>query len=168
MKPQKDEYPEFFARYVALVPEDDVVSALVAQGDATAAVLSSITEEKAAFRYAPDKWSIKQLVNHMADAERIFNYRTVSIARGDTRPLLGFDEQAFAAAAESDRRAFREIADEVNVVRKATIALFKSLSDTAWKRVGIANDSRMSVRALAFVTLGHERHHLKVLREKYL
>lgn len=163
----KDEYPVPFARYVDRVTEDDVLEALQAQGAATISLLGSISEERASQRYAPDKWSIKQLVNHIADAERIFNYRALSIARGDTRPLLSFDEQAFAENAEADRRTMREITEELQLVRRATLALFRSFSDAAWKRFGTANDARISVRALAHVTLGHERHHLAVLRERY-
>ena len=166
-KPANDEYAPEHARYVDLVSEDDIIPALEKQGQATNALLSAVTEERAGHRYAPGKWSIKQVVNHMADAERIFCYRALSVGRGDTRGLLGFDEEAFGAASEADRRPMADIVAELAAIRRATIALFRSFSDAAWKRAGTANDRRITVRGVAFVTLGHERHHLKVLRAKY-
>lgn len=158
----------YWSRYIDLVPEEDVTIVLDAQTAELAKLLGDIGEEKSAHRYAEGKWSIKELVQHVADTERIFTYRAVSIARGDTRSLPGFDEQLFAANAEADRRPFREIADELIAVRRSTTALFNGFSETAWNRVGTANDSRISVRALAFVAAGHVRHHIKVLRERYL
>ena len=158
----------YWNRYIDLVEQADVAAALKAQERELAESFDAIGEERSTFRYAAGKWSIKQLVNHVADTERIFGYRALSIARGDTRSLPGFDEQLFAANADSDRRAFHEIAGEMLSVRRSTIALFDGLSAAAWDRVGTANDNRISVRSLAYVTAGHARHHLNVLRERYL
>lgn len=167
-RPTADELAPYQQRYVDFVSEDDICAALEAQGNATASFLSGIGEQRAAFRYAPDKWSIKQVAGHMTDCERIFGYRALSIARADTRPLPGFDENEYGAASNADERTLAEIVEELRAVRRSTVALFRGVSDEAWTRAGTANDHRISVRALAFVTLGHERHHLKVLRERYL
>ena len=154
-------------RYIALVPEDDAVSALQNQMKDTEKLLRSIGEQKATFRYAPDKWSIKTLVRHFTDTERIFAYRILVIARGEKQSLPGFDENSYAAASNADDRKLADLVDEYRAVRAATLALLRGLSAEAWNRTGVANDKSVSVRAIAFNTLGHERHHLKVLREKY-
>ncbi len=160
-------FPPFYQRYVDLVPEKDIVSALDEQGRKTASLLRSISDEKASFRYAPEKWSVKQVVGHFTDAERIFGYRALAIARGETKSLPGFDENAYAASGESDRRSIGELADEYETVRRSTVALFKGLSENAWDRSGVANDAPVDVRGLAYIILGHERHHLRVLRDRY-
>lgn len=167
-KPSQTEHDPYWSRYIDLVSEDDIVAAMQREAEATSKMLGGISEEKGSFRYAPDKWTIKDLVTHVADTERILNYRALSIARGDTRSLLGFEEKDFAANAETDRRTLRDIAAEWSAVRQATIAMFRGFSKAAWQRVGTANGGRISVNALAYVTVGHERHHKNVLREKYL
>lgn len=154
-------------RYIPLVPEDDVVSAMENQMRETEKLLRSIGEQKAAYRYAPDKWSIKTLLRHFTDAERIFSYRILAIARGEKQSLPGFEENDYAAASSADDRKFADLIEEYRAVRAATLALLRGLSSAAWDRVGTANDTKVSVRALAFGILGHERHHLRVLREKY-
>jgi hypothetical protein len=165
--PAATEYAPYHARYVDLVPEEDIVPALEKQGKETAALLRSISEEKAGFRYAPDKWTVKTLVGHFTDAERIFGYRALAVARGDTTSLPGFDENSYAAAGDFDRRSMRDLADEYEANRRATVLLFRGLSPEAWTRKGTANNSPISVKGQAYVALGHERHHLRVLREKY-
>jgi uncharacterized damage-inducible protein DinB len=166
-RPAATEFSPHYQRYVDLVPEDDIATALADQGKKTASLLRAITDEKASFRYAPGKWSVKQVIGHFTDAERIFAYRALAIARGEPNSLPGFDENSYAEAGDFDRRTIRDMADEYESARRSTIAFFRGLSDEAWKRKGIANDVPVSVRSLAFITLGHERHHLKVLREKY-
>lgn len=167
-RPQPSEHQPYFSRYIDLVPEEDIVPALERQSQETTALLAGITEDRSAFRYAPGKWSVKEVVNHMADCERIFACRALCFARGEAQSLPGFDENTYAANANAERRPFREIADELQAVRRATLALFRSLSPEAWGRIGTANEKPISVRAIAYVTLGHERHHVKVLRERYL
>jgi hypothetical protein len=168
MRPQANEYAPYFDRYISLVSEDDVVGAIERQSEETAALLATIGEEKAKFRYAPDKWSIKQLVGHVADSERIFDYRMLCIARGETQPLPGFDENDYMRQATFDALPFSQVVDNLAAVRRASLTLIRSLDDQAWSRSGIANNNKISVRALAFTLLGHERHHLRVLRERYL
>jgi hypothetical protein len=155
------------ARYIALVPEEDIISAMEAQTRETEKLLRSISEQKAAFRYAPDKWTIKTLVRHFTDTERIFAYRLLAIARGEKQPLPGFEEKEYASASAADERKFSDLIDEYRAVRAATLSLLHGLPSAAWDRTGTASDKPISVRALAFNTLGHERHHLRVLREKY-
>jgi hypothetical protein len=161
------DYPAYAKRYIDLVPEEDIVAGLEKQGRETAALLRSISDEKGASRYAPDKWSVKTVVRHFTDTERIYGYRALAIARGEKNSLPGFEEKDYAAASDADKQRMRDLADEYESVRRATVALYRGLSPEAWKRRGLANDNPATVRGLAYTTLGHERHHLKVLREKY-
>lgn len=167
-RPDPSEHAPYFSRYINLVTEEDVVTGLELQRQEIAGLLAGVTEKRAAFRYAPSKWSVKEVVTHITDAERVFTYRALSIARGETRSLPGFDENVFAQNAGADRRPLREIGAEFDAVRTASIALFRGLPDEAWKRIGTANESQISVRALAYVALGHARHHVDILRERYL
>jgi hypothetical protein len=167
-RPQTGEYATYYGRYIDLATEDDIVAALDAQGHETAALLGGLSEEQASHRYEPGKWSVKQLVGHVTDAERIFAYRALSFARGETNPLPGFDQDPYVANAGSDDRSIAELAEEFATVRKANVMMFRALSEEAWSRSGIASDNPISVRALAYILLGHERHHLRILRERYL
>lgn len=167
-RPDSSEHAPYYTRYVDLVPELDIVAALEKQGAATQKVLSAIDESRGNFRYAPDKWSIKQLVGHLEDTERVFTYRALAFARGATTPLPGFDEKEFMAHSPFDASTMRERAEGLAAVRRATIGLFRGLDGAAWERGGIASDNKVTVRALAYMTLGHERHHLNVLRERYV
>jgi hypothetical protein len=167
-RPDATEYPPFFARYVAGVPEDDVVAALRDSGREVVAVLDAIPATRGGFRYGPDKWTIREVVGHMIDAERIFGYRALRLARGDATPLPGFEENDYARAAGSDARTLADLVDELRVVREGTVRLFQSLPTEAWMRRGVVNGREVSVRALAYITAGHARHHLAVLRERYL
>jgi DinB superfamily len=162
------EYGPGFSAYISNVPEDDVLAAIEAQLSETRAVLESIGEPRAPFRYAPGKWSIKEVVGHFTDSERVFSYRAMAIARGEMQPLPGFDEKTYAENAGFDRLTLRELIETYVAVRTSTILLYRQLPPGAWDRHGIANNNPLSVRALAHVTLGHERHHLRVLRERYL
>jgi uncharacterized damage-inducible protein DinB len=167
-RPANDEYAPFYAGYIAKVPGDDALPALAAQERETAALLAGLSEEQAAFRYAPGKWSVKQVAAHLCDAERVFAYRALRIARGDATPLAGFDENAYAAQAGADARPLAEIASELGAVRAATLALFRGLEPATLTRRGTANNVPVSVRAAAWIIAGHERHHLGILRERYL
>src|SRR5438445_7661567 len=159
--------PPLYQRYADLVSEKEIVTALEEQGKKTAALLRSIDEKKASFRYAPDKWSVKGVVGHFTDAERIFCYRALAIARGEKKSLPGFDETAYGPAGEFDRRSMSSLADDYEAARRSTVAFFRGLPDEAWNRSGVANEVPVDVRGLAYITLGHERHHLRVLRDRY-
>jgi len=166
-RPQPDEYAGFFSRYIDRVPDGDIVAQLESQGNATEKLLASIGEEKASYRYAPDKWSIKQVVGHMTDAERVFSYRLVAIARGEQQSLPGFEENDYVDNGNFDAHSLSELVEGFATTRRATVALVRSLDDEAWQRRGVANNNPISARAIAWVTAGHERHHLNVLRERY-
>ncbi|HEV2718405.1 MAG TPA: DinB family protein [Thermoanaerobaculia bacterium] len=165
--PEPAEYAPFYAGYVGNVTEDDVVGALERQAAETAALLARIDEEKASYRYAPEKWSVKEVVGHFTDGEVVFAYRALAIARGDQSSLPGFDENDYMRNSNFDQRPMRDIAAAYSAARASTVALFRGFSDEAWQRRGTANKAGVSVRALAHIVLGHERHHLRVLRERY-
>jgi uncharacterized damage-inducible protein DinB len=166
--PQVSEYAPAFAGYVARVATiQDPLNELTLQRAKVVARLAKLSDEQASFRYAPDKWSIKDLVGHLSDAERVFAYRLLRIGRGDTTPLPGFEESDYARAAQSDRRQFGELLAEWSVVRAATIALASSLPEADWAHVGTSNSAPMSARALLHIILGHTEHHLSVLTDRY-
>lgn len=167
-RPASDEYAPYYGRYTGLVPEGNMLSILTQQLESTLQVLGGIDEEKANYRYAPDKWSIKQVVGHLVDSERIFAYRALRIARGDKTPLPGMDQDDFVNGANFDEQTLADLATEFELVRLSSIQFFRSLREDAWERRGTANDNEVSVRALAFIIAGHEAHHLNVLRERYL
>lgn len=166
--PAATEFNPYYARYIARVPQGDIIAQLGKQAIETAALLESISADKAEHRYAPGKWSIKEVVGHLADAERVFTYRALRFARGDTNALHSFDENAYVPAGEFGRRSLPELAEELRAVRAATIALFKGLPEETMSRTGVASGSIVSVRALAWITAGHELHHVALLRERYL
>ena len=166
-RPQPDEYAGFFSRYIDGVPDGDIVAILESQGNATQKLLASIGEEKGSYRYAPEKWSIRQVVGHITDAERVFAYRLMAIARGEKQSLPGFEENDYVDNGNFDAHSLSELVEGFATTRRATLALVRSLDDEAWQRRGVANNNPISARAIAWVTAGHERHHLNVLRERY-
>jgi len=167
-RPAENDYASFFAGYVSLVPEEDVLSAIEQQSSETQRLISSLNETRAAHRYAEGKWSVKEVIGHVTDAERVFGYRALCIARGEKNSLPGFDENAYMQNANFDAWRLGDLAESYALVRRANIVLFRNLGEEAWNRRGVANNHEITVRALAFVLAGHERHHLKVLRERYL
>lgn len=166
--PAATEFNPYYGRYIALVPAGDIIAALERQAQETLRLLGGISPEQAEHRYAPGKWSIKEVVGHIADAERIFGYRALRFARGDGTALPGFDENAYVPAGEFGGRSLAELAAEFKAVREATLAMFRGLPESSMTRAGTASDSAVSVRALAWITAGHELHHVKLLRERYL
>ncbi|MEP7325357.1 MAG: DinB family protein [Gemmatimonadota bacterium] len=166
-RPQSDEYAQYYAGYISQVPEDDPVAVMEAQAAVTRAALRQVTETDAMSRYAPGKWSIKEVVGHLADTERIMAYRALRFARCDEKPLQGFEQNDYVLAANFDRLPFSELMQQLADLRRSTVALFRGLDEEAWGRRGIASGNPFTVRALAFVIPGHERHHLRVLQERY-
>ena len=167
-RPKASEYAPNYEAYVTKVPDGSLLEILEDQRRETQELLAGITEGRAMHRYALGKWSIKEVIGHVMDAERVFSYRALRFARGDQTPLSGFDEQVYAPAGTFDARALPDLAAELDAVRRATIALFAGLDSEALGRRGPANDKEVSVRALAYIIAGHERHHLGILRERYL
>jgi hypothetical protein len=165
-RPDLDEYASFYVNYVALVPEEDILAALRSESAATRAFLDGVPEDQAGRKHPPYTWTVREVVGHLIDTERIFGYRALRIARGDETPLAGFDENAYAVAAESDRRPLADLAAEFEAVRLANLAFFAGLPEAAWSRRGVANGNPVSVRALAYMLVGHERHHGTILRRR--
>ena len=168
IRPTSDEHAPYYGTYVAQVPDGDVIATLAEQIEETLALLRPLSEEQALFRYASDKWSVKEILTHLTDAERVFTYRALSFARGATDSLPSFDENAWAPMAEADNVPLDELLDEFAAVRSATVSLLAHLPRDAWSRRGIASGKGVTVRALAWITAGHERHHRRVLQERYL
>ncbi|HUP47002.1 MAG TPA: DinB family protein [Thermoanaerobaculia bacterium] len=166
-RPDPTEFAPYFQRYLDLVPEDDILAALEKQMHETAAILGRVNEERSTYRYAPGKWTIKQVVGHMGDTERILAFRALSISRGEKNPLPGYDEDSYVRGAEFEGWPYADLVDALGVVRRANILMFRHLSPEAWERRGVANESATSVRGLAYTILGHERHHLGVLHDRY-
>lgn len=166
-RPSEDEHPPGVASYLEAVEGDDLFAVFDSQLAAINTRLERIDDEKARFRYAEGKWSIKELLSHLCDSERVFSYRAMRIARGDETPLPGFDEQEYAAASGADRRGIGHILLEIRATRASTVALFESLAPDELDRRGVANTRVISVRALGWVTVGHFAHHLKILAERY-
>jgi hypothetical protein len=167
-RPLAGEYNPYYNTYISKVPDGDVLQVLAKQLDETQALLKSIPEDRAGHRYAPDKWSIREVVGHLIDSERIFAYRALRFARGDSNPLPGFDQDEYVRASGSDRRRLSDLASEFAHLRRATIAMLSSLDEGTPERRGKANNDEISVRALAYVMAGHERHHIDILKERYL
>lgn len=164
--PTAEEYAPYYGKYVERVTSDPL-ALLEAQGRATAALLAATPESVGEYRYAPDKWSVKEVIGHITDTERVFAYRTLRIARGDETPIPGFDQDVFMANAPFARRTLADVAAEYAAVRAATLTLVRSLDDEAVARRGTASGQPVSVRALIAMTAGHELHHLAILRERY-
>jgi len=166
-RPEPDEMPSHFVGYIKRVPELDPVTVCAAQIEDTATLLRPLSDTDALYRYDSGKWSIKEVVGHLADVERIMAYRALRIARGDTTPLPGFDENAYVPAAGFDTRSLADLIGELRTARAATLALLGTFDADAWRRRGTASDKPVSVRALAFMIPGHERHHVEILRTRY-
>ena len=167
-RPGPEEAAAYYFTYIDQVEGDDPLRTLENQLDAYLPMLESITEEKSLHRYAPGKWSPRQVVNHLADTERAFTFRALWFARAFDAPLPSYDPDIAAAGAAADRVAWAAHVDELLRVRQATLSLFQNLPAEAWMRTGIASGNTFTVRALAFIAAGHIEHHFRILREKYL
>ena len=166
-RPEVGEHHPYYTKYIDLVPEPDAIAALEGQLADMTPLLERITEEKGAHRYAPEKWTVKSVLQHLIDGERVFAYRALRAARADQTPLPGFDENTFAEMAGAESRPVKSLVEEMKALRRANLAMFAGLEEAAWQRRVKANDAEVSVRALAFIIAGHARHHVKLLRERY-
>lgn len=165
--PDADEYAQFYAGYVALVRERDALAVLRRQLPVLRSVCTGMSEKEALGRYAVGKWSIKQIVGHLADAERVFAYRLLRVARGDSTPLAGFEENSYVAAAGFDERSLPSLLRELEAARSSTLRLIDGLAPGVWERRGTADGHPVSARALVHIIAGHVEHHFDVLRERY-
>ena len=166
--PDRTEAAPYYFTYIDKVPQGDIRHLLETQLPEAVALLSDISEDRSRHRYAPGKWSIREVLHHLNDTERLFVFRALWFARGFNSALPSFDQDVAVAAGHADRRAWQDLLAEFKVVRAASLAFYRSLPDDAWARTGIASGNPFTVRALACCTVGHVAHHLKVLREKYL
>lgn len=167
-QPRADEAASYYSRYIDLVRNDDIVSYLQGQLQETMPLLESITEEQSTYRYAPGKWSMRQVLNHINDGERVFLGRALWFARGFKDPLPSFDQEIAVAGAEADDTAWARLVEEFKVVRLGTLSFFLNLPAEAWSRSGIASDNPVTVNALAYIIGGHVAHHVNVLKDRYL
>ena len=167
-RPNSTEYAPYFEKYVSLVPEGEIVVTLGKQIESTLSLIRGLSEAQGDLRYAPGKWSVKEVIGHLIDTERIFAYHALRFARNDATPLSGFDENSYVANAGFSSRSLADLAEEFEHVRKSNIYMFKHLDGDSCLRRGAANDNEISVRALAYNIAGHELHHVGILRSRYL
>jgi len=167
-RPETSEYAPYYGTYVQLVPEQDVLRAMKLQLDETLQFLRGLPESTGDRRYAPDKWSIKEVIGHMIDAERVFAQRALFFARKCESHLPSYDQEVWTAAATFGEATMEDLISEFELVRRSNLYFFQGLSEDAWTRRGIASDCEFTVRSLAYIILGHERHHLSILRSRYL
>jgi DinB superfamily len=167
-KPEPSEAAPYYFIYIDKVPRGDICQILEAQRGETIALLRGISEERSLYRYAPDKWTVRAVLSHINDAERLFVFRAFWFARGFDSPLPSFEQETATAAARADERPLASHIEEFESVRAATLSFFQSLSELAWMRQGVASGYPFSVRALAYITAGHVVHHAAILRERYL
>lgn len=167
-RPQLETVPPFYKGYVEKVKDFDVLEALDYSSDVTLKFIRSIPEEKGEYRYAEGKWSIKELLAHMIDVERILGYRALRFARNDKTELAGFEENDYAPEANAHARTIKQLADELERIRLTSIDLYRSFTDTMLKREGVANKNKLSVLNLGYIIAGHALHHLGILKERYL
>ena len=167
-KPLLTSYPVYFQKYVSQVPEEDLLTAFQNQLPIIKEFLSKINEEKSAYAYAEGKWTLKEVLQHIIDTERIFNYRALCISRKETTSLPGFDENDYAANSNGNSRKWQDMVEELLTVRKGTEIMFKSFTDEMLETSGLSNNNPATVNSIGFTTLGHFYHHKKVMEERYL
>jgi hypothetical protein len=166
-RPQPDEYAPYYGRYISLVQGQDILATLDQQRRQTMMLLSGKDENDGDFRYAPDKWSAKEVLGHVCDTERVFGYRALRISRADATPLEGFEQDDYVRNGPFAHRPLTDVVEDFIAVRRATLSLLRNLDEAAWMRRGVANKDEVSVRGIAYIIAGHELHHRGILEEKY-
>jgi hypothetical protein len=167
-RPARSEYDPYYEGYVSLVPEADIIPALENQIDEISELFEKVPEERGTFAYEDGKWTIKELLSHLIDGERMFAYRVFRIARGDKTPIEGFEQDGYIENSHANGRPIAELMEEFTLLREANLILFENLEDEDWVRTGTANNVEISVRSLAWIMVGHVRHHMSILRSRYL
>ena len=167
-RPKQNEYAPYYDTYIKKLDGNDIIKILSDQLKRTTNLLNSISEEKGNYSYADGKWSIKEMVGHLIDGERVFSYRALCIARGEQQPLPGFEQDDYVKIAQFDKRKLTSLVDEYKFTREADIALFKTFDEESKSRWGTASNNKVTVRALMFIIAGHEEHHINILKTKYL
>lgn len=166
-RPQSGEYDPYYHRYISLVPGDDILTALDDQRRQTVTLLCGKDDRDGDFRYAPGKWSAKEVLGHLCDSERVFAYRALRISRGDLTPMEGFEQDDYVRNGPFAQRTLSDQIEDYIAIRRATLSLLRNLDEAAWARRGVANKNEVTVRALAYIIAGHELHHRRILEEKY-
>jgi len=166
-RPQPGEYAPYYEKYISLITSTDILGMLEEQRKQSLLLLSGLSEDDGNFRYAPDKWTVKEVWGHVCDAERVFAYRALRISRGDKTPLAGFEQDDFVKNAPFGARPMCDLIEDYIAVRRATVSMFRILDEAAWTRRGIASNNEVTVRALAYMIAGHEVHHRRILESKY-
>ena len=167
-RPESDEHAPYYQKYIDRVPDGDIAATLASQVENTLSFLRTVSEENAGRAYAEGKWTIKQVLGHLIDTERIFTYRALCVGRNDKTWLPGFEQDDYVANANFNARTLESFIEELVSVRRATVNLFKHFTDEEWRRRGIANQKEISARAIAYMAAGHELHHLEILKTRYL
>jgi len=167
-RPQPGECAPYYDRYISLVKDSDILNAFDEQRRQTILLLSGRSEADGDLRYAPDKWSLKEVLGHLNDTERIMSYRALRVARNDATPIEGYEQDDYVRNGPFARRPLADLIEDYIAVRRATLSLFRNLDEPAWTRRGVANKNEVTVRALAYIIAGHELHHRRILEEKYL
>jgi hypothetical protein len=167
-RPDPSEYDPYYEGYISLVADTDISSTLAAQPAELRKAFGELGEERGSFAYNEGKWTIKQLLGHVIDGERMFAYRVLRISRGDKTPIEGFEQDGYIENAHSNERSFADLLDEFELLRVANVLMFNNMTDTDWQRSGTANNVEITVRALAYIMAGHVVHHVNVLNERYL
>jgi len=167
-RPEATEYAPYYEQYIRLVPDGDIVTILDSQLESTLSLLGKLPETKASSAYAPGKWTIKEVLGHIIDTERIFTYRSLCIGRNDKTPLPGFEQDDYVAGTHFNARPLASVLEELTAVRRAGVHLLKHFTEEEWLRRGSANQKEITTRALAYNIAGHERHHVNILKVRYL
>ena len=167
LKPEPGEYAEYYHRYIKLVPEDSILTFLKDQLNAFQNLFQSINEDKSRYRYAPEKWSIKEVAGHIIDSERVFGYRALRFSRNDQNKLPGFEQNDYITNGNYSNILIEKLTNEFTLLRQSNLLMFEGFADNMWLRKGIASNNIVSVRALAYIIGGHTEHHINVLKEKY-
>ena len=168
LKPETSEYNPYYEKYISLIEEGELLNALERQPSELRSLLNGLDEEKGKYAYADGKWSIKEVLSHLVDGERIFGYRVLRISRGDETPIEGFEQDGYIENSHANERSFEDLLEELSLQRNANLLMLKNLRDDGWKRLGTASQSPVSVRALGFIMAGHVRHHINILKDQYL
>lgn len=167
-RPDKSEYDPYYEKYVSLVAKDDILDTLGSQPTLLQDLITGLPEDKGTFAYADGKWSVKEVLGHLIDGERMFAYRLFRISRGDKTPIEGFEQDGYIENAHSNQRSFGELLEEFTLLRRANMLFFNNLTDEDALRIGTANNVEISSRALMYIMAGHIEHHLRILKERYL
>ncbi|MEP7074415.1 MAG: DinB family protein [Acidobacteriota bacterium] len=168
LKPEASEYGPYYEKYVSLVTEWDLLGVLEQQPAELDSLVGGLDEEKGKFAYAEGKWTVKEVISHVIDGERIFAYRVLRISRGDENPIEGFDQDGYIENSYANERTFRDLLDELSESRHANLRMLRNLREDGWKRMGTASGSPISVRGLGYIMAGHVRHHVNIFRNQYL